>query len=153
MKTFFSLVLCVASFYSQANTVTGLTGSYKQGQVFLTWQNTGDTTAFYKVYRSISPITSGSQLSGCEYLGYTNSHSSQDWNLTYQDSTTRFLRIDSAGTPLTSSIGLFVATTLVNGNYYYAVTVMINNAEDQTIIGGSNSLSSSISETDRKSVV
>ncbi|HYV95451.1 MAG TPA: MopE-related protein [Chitinophagales bacterium] len=146
MKKIFAGILAIVSLYAHAATVTNLSGSYKQGQVFLTWENTGYTNAFYKVYRSTVPITSGSQLSSCEYLGYTDSHSSQDWNLSRQDSVTRYLRIDSAGTPLSSTTGLFVATTLVNGDYYYAVTVMIDNVEDQTIISDSNSLSVSVSE-------
>ncbi|MBA2406817.1 MAG: T9SS type A sorting domain-containing protein, partial [Chitinophagales bacterium] len=42
---------------------------------------------------------------------------------------------------------LFVATTLVNGSYYYAVTTLINNIENLTIVSGTNSLANAVSET------
>lgn len=147
MKNLLVCIIISITLCSKAATVTNLSGSFRHGQVFLTWQNTTDSTSRYKVYRSVTPITSGSQLSGCEYLGYTDSHSSQDWNLTRQDGIKRYLRIDSAGTPLSPATGLFVATTLVNGNYYYAVTVLIGGVETQTIIVGSNALSSPLTET------
>lgn len=130
-----------------AQTVSNLHGFYRSGQVFLTWNKIADATAYYKVYRSTSAITTAGQLPSCEYLGYTNSKSSVNHNLTQHDGIVRYLRIDSAGTPLNSSTGLFVATTLVNGNYYYAVTTLINNVENTTITSGLNTLSNSIAET------
>src|SRR6476659_4550342 len=128
-------------------TVTNLHGFYRCGPVFLTWNNIDNPTAYYKVYRATSVIKSAAQLPSCEYLGYVDSKSSVNHHLTRHDLTVRYLRIDSAGTPLNSSTGLFVATTLVNDNYYYAVTTLINNVEDTTITFGTNTLTDSIHET------
>nr|MBA2423533.1 hypothetical protein [Chitinophagales bacterium] len=125
--------------------VTGLTGFYANGQVFLTWTNATNVNNYYKVYRSTSPINNGSQLSGCEYLGWTNQYSAKDHDLSAHYGQNKYLRIDSAGTPLPSTKGLFVATTLVKGSYYYAVTVLLNQEEDTSILAG-NTLPSAISE-------
>lgn len=146
MKKLLSIILVSATLFVQAETITALDAFYRNGQVFLTWQNASGLNSYYKVYRSTTPITLSSQLRNCEYLGYTNSFSSKDWNLSMQDNATRYLRIDSAGTPLTSTTGLFVATTLEVGNYYYAVTVMAGSIEDSTIIAGRNSLNYAITE-------
>ncbi|MBA2407337.1 MAG: hypothetical protein H0V65_05025, partial [Chitinophagales bacterium] len=139
------IILALSVTYS--TTVTGLTASFKFGQVFLTWNKNTSGSAFFLVYRSTSPITSGTQLSSCEYLGYVNDSSSVDHNISKADKILRYIVIDSAGVPLQSSKGLFVATTEDNGTYYYAVTVSISNVEDKTIIAGSNSLQTAIIET------
>ncbi|MCY7411061.1 MAG: hypothetical protein LH473_12380, partial [Chitinophagales bacterium] len=147
MKLIFtSIILFFSICFCNAAIVTGLTGFYRHGQVFLTWQNVSNLSTYYKVYRSTSPITSSSQLGTCEYLGYTDSYSSKDISLSAQDSTTKYLRIDSAGIPLPSTTGLFVATTLVNGNYFYAVTTLLSSVEDVTVTVSSNSLTSAITE-------
>jgi hypothetical protein len=129
-----------------ANTITGLTAFYRDGQVFLTWTNVAGPENFYKVYRSLSPVAYGWQLSGCEYLGKTHQLSARDINLTTHYNQDYYLRIDSAGTPLPVSSGLFVATTLEEGNYYYTVTVQTSNNEDTTIISGSNTTIQPITE-------
>ncbi|MCY7409121.1 MAG: putative metal-binding motif-containing protein, partial [Chitinophagales bacterium] len=130
-----------------SQTVTSLVGAYKNGQVFLTWTNVSNSTSLYKVYRSTTKITSSSQLATSEYLGQTNYHSSKDFNLSNVDGTTRYLHIDAGAAALNSSTGLFVATTLVNSNYYYAVTTSTGGIENTTITTGVNSLSNSIVET------
>ncbi|HYV95458.1 MAG TPA: putative metal-binding motif-containing protein, partial [Chitinophagales bacterium] len=127
--------------------MTNLQGFYRSGQVFLTWNKISNNGAFYKVYRSASPIVSANDLSTSEYLGYTNSASSINHNLTNHDGTTRYLHLDSGGTALTSSTGLFVATTLANGNYYYAVTSLTGTVENTSIVTNSNTLSAPITET------
>ncbi len=133
--------------YAYAETVTSLTGSFKNGQVFLTWTNVSNKASLYKVYRSTAPIASAADLAACEYLGYVNNLAAKDFNLSNYDLETRYLRIDSGGTPLDASTGLFVATTLENGNYYYAVTTLNGTAENTTIVAGGNSLETSIAET------
>lgn len=132
--------------YSYAQTVTGLTGSFKKGQVFLTWTNVSNNASLYKVYRSLSPIQSADDLAVCEYLGYVNNLAAKDFNLSNYDLVTHYLRIDSGGTPLTAATGLFVATTLQDGNYYYAVTTLTGSVENTTIAIGANSLETSIAE-------
>ncbi|MCY7411414.1 MAG: hypothetical protein LH473_14165, partial [Chitinophagales bacterium] len=146
---FFTSLLILFSFPKivLSQTVTNLTRFYRSGQVFLTWNNISNSTALYKVYRSTTKIETSGQLTTAEYLGYVNYHSSFDHNLTNADGVVKYQRIDSAGLPLNSSTGLFVATTLANGNYYYAVTTLINAVENITIAPGINSMSNAISET------
>ncbi|MBX7109022.1 MAG: T9SS type A sorting domain-containing protein [Chitinophagales bacterium] len=131
---------------AQPSSVNNLSGFYHSGQVFLTWQNTTDSLAFYKVYRSVVPITDSSQLAGCEYLGWTNAASSKDHNLSRHDGAARYLVIDSGAAPLNKATGLFVATTLADGNYYYAVTTYIGGMELLNIVTGVNSLQDPIAE-------
>src|SRR6186997_770034 len=87
----------LASENISAKHIAGLTGFYRDGQVFLTWNNVTNVNSFYKVYRSVSPITISSQLSTCEYLGWTNQYSAKDHDLTYHYGQSSYLRIDSAG--------------------------------------------------------
>jgi predicted esterase len=61
--------------------------------------------------------------------------------------TPKYLKIDSASTPLASNKGLFVATSTNDGSFYYAVTVNATDVEDTTIVPGSNSLTSPVSES------
>ncbi len=126
----------------------GSLNAYKSnGQVFLTWQNVQNQTAYYKVYRSTIAITTGGQLLNSEYLGYTNSASSLDYDLSRHDGADRYFVIEAGSGPLNSSTGLFVATTLTNGSYYYAVTTVINGTEDLTLVPGANTLQNPVAET------
>lgn len=136
------------TFSSSATKVTGFTGTYRNGQVFFTWNNISNSGATYKLYRSSNKITKGSQLSSSEYLGYTNQTSSLNNNLTKHDSVVnRYWIITTNGTPLTSSQGLFVTTSVSNSSWYYALTTVVSNVEDTAILVGTNSLSAPIAET------
>lgn len=137
--------LLLFSSFSSAQTITGFSGFYRNGQVFLTWKNV-NSEAYYKVYRSNSKIIRSDQLSSCEYLGYTNKYSAEDHSLSAHDGVIRYLHIDSGGIALPKGGGLFVATSLVNGDYYYAITTILDGIENKTILGGTNSLNSPISE-------
>ncbi len=147
MRGIATLWFLVISLSAQTQTVTNLQGFYRDGQVFLTWKEIADHSALYKVYRSATAITSSGQLSSCEYLGYVNSHSSVNHNLSYAEGTTRYLKIEPGGSNLSASTGLFVALTLTNGSYYYAVTTLVGNTENTTIIPGSNALTAPLAET------
>lgn len=140
MPLFFCLPL-------KAKQVNGLTAKYRNGQTFLTWTNNANSKNYYKVYRSLTPILHGAQLAGCEYLGWVPQKSAVDNDLTAHFKQNYYLTIDSGGTPLATSKGLMVATTLVNGNYYYAVTILFNGSEDTTILYGINSLVLPVAET------
>ncbi|MCS6991062.1 MAG: MopE-related protein [Chitinophagales bacterium] len=139
-------VVLLFSISGLAQTVTGLQGFWRDGQVFLTWNEINNNNAFYKIYRSTAPITNASQLASCEYLGMVNSHTSVNHCLSHAEKTTRYLKIDPNGSALTATTGLFVGLTLVPGNYYYAVTTMTNGSENTAIVVGSNALSTPIYE-------
>ncbi len=139
--------LVLLQFKTSATTVNNLAGYYSNGQVFLTWLKVENQSAYYKVYRSASPITQPGQLSNIEYLGYTNSTSALDFDLTKHDNMERYFVVGPDFQPLDSHEGLFVATTLANGTYYYAVTTVLNGTEDVTIASGENVLESPVAET------
>ncbi|MEO6166314.1 MAG: T9SS type A sorting domain-containing protein [Chitinophagales bacterium] len=131
---------------AQGLSISNLNGFHRNGQAFLTWQLIADPAAYYKVYRSAEVIPISNQLANCEYLGWTNGESSKDHNLSRHDGFDQYLVIDSGNAPLNSSTGLFVATTLVDGSYFYAVTIVVNGVENLIINQGINSLQDPIYE-------
>ncbi|MCS6990913.1 MAG: MopE-related protein [Chitinophagales bacterium] len=126
--------------------MTGFTGFYKDGQVFFTWNNASANKPKYKLYRSTTAITQGSQLSSCEFLGIAPENSSKNYPLSKADGVDRYWIITPGGQPLTASTGLFVTTCVATGYFYYALTVETNAGEDVTIIPGQNSLTEPIYE-------
>ena len=126
--------------------ITDLTAHYSDGQVFATWQNLDTIGVRYNLYKSTDPIQYGHQLSSAFNLGAVRDYSAINFRLTtYND--TSYFKIDSAGTPLVRTQGLFVATSTEQGLFYYAVTTTLGGVEDTTIQFGVNSLSSPISES------
>lgn len=122
---------------------------YKNGQVFLTWNNIAAPGIKYSVYKSVTPITSGTQLSAAQNLGFVADSSGINKRLTMilSPGNPIGLKIDSLGNPLSVGVGLFVATTAANGDFYYAVTTSSGATEDTAIVAGSNSLITSVTET------
>ncbi|HYV91068.1 MAG TPA: T9SS type A sorting domain-containing protein [Chitinophagales bacterium] len=148
MKKLFILFLGIICFSASfATKATNFTGTYRNGQVFFTWTNISPGGATYKLYRSSTIITQGSQLSSCEYLGLTNQTSALNSNLTNHDLANRYYIIQTGGSPLASTQGLFVTTSVANASYYYAVTTVVNSVEDTAIAVNTNSLSAAIAET------
>ncbi|MEO5675760.1 MAG: T9SS type A sorting domain-containing protein [Chitinophagales bacterium] len=147
MKNLILLTALIFSIYhSYALKVTNFSGTYRNGQVFFTWTLDAGTGSVYKLYRSATQITSGSQLSSCEYLGLTDRNSSTNNNLSAADNLTRYWIIKDGTSPLTSGQGLFVTTCVANTSYYYALTVTLE-TEDKKIVIGANSLAAPIAET------
>jgi predicted esterase len=128
--------------------VTNVQATFQNGQVFITWNRILPTNAayHYAVYRSQNPITSGSHLHSAEYLGTVRHNSSENIRMSAITGSTKYLRIDSASAKLDETKGLFVATSTHSGLYYYAVTMNDGTTDDTTIVFGSNSLISPISE-------
>ncbi|MGB3076968.1 MAG: MopE-related protein [Chitinophagales bacterium] len=140
------LILLTLSSVSSGGIITKLQGTYSNGQVFLTWKNIPGE-AYYKVYRSKVSITGSTQLAGCEYLGWTDKNSAQDNNLSAHNGIVSYYHLDSNDIPLKPGVGLFVATTLEDGNYFYAVTSILNGVENLSVVAGSNSITQAIAET------
>lgn len=123
-----------------ATPVNTFTATYKNGQVFCTWTNLSSTGVEYHLYRSPNPIVHGSDLENCQYLGAVRDSSSLNKHLSEVESQYYFLKTDSLASPLDVNVGLFVATSQQNGNFYYALTTEISSVEDTTIVQGENSL-------------
>ncbi|MBK9099547.1 MAG: T9SS type A sorting domain-containing protein [bacterium] len=129
-------------------TVTNLNAFYRDGQVFVTWDNLTVTGVRYNLYKSPDPIHYGFQLASAQNLGLVRDNSARNLRLTNILLTgTRYFKIDSAGTPLPNTKGLFVATSTEEGSFYYTVTTSVGGIEDTTIIYSENSLSVPVAET------
>jgi hypothetical protein len=132
---------------NQPQSVQNINALYKDGQVFVTWDNLQTTNVVYTLYKSSFPIQYGYQLGTAQNLGDVRDNSGLNKRLTDIIGTATYLKIDSASAPLGSNKGLFVVTSTDNGSYYYAITTSVGGFEDTTILFGSNSLASSINET------
>jgi hypothetical protein len=137
--------LLQSSGFSQT-TVTDLSAFYRDGQVFVTWDNLAITGVRYNLYKSSDPIQYGFQLSSAQILGAVRDNSARNLRLTNVLGGTRYFKIDSAGTPVPNTKGLFVATSTEEGSFYYAITTTVGGIEDTTIIYSENSLSNPVDE-------
>ena len=140
-----TFIICLSILHSQ--TVTNINAFYRDGQVFVTWENLTVSNVLYTLYHSSNPIEYGYQLSSARNLGSVRDNSAKNERLSDILGILKYLKIDSARVPLSGIQGLFVATSTDIGSFYYAVTTTINNVEDTAIILGVNSISSPISET------
>ncbi|MBN2365364.1 MAG: T9SS type A sorting domain-containing protein [Calditrichaeota bacterium] len=127
--------------------ISNMNAIFKNGQVFITWDELQQTDVVYTVYKSPDPIEYGYQLSSAQNLGNVRDNSRINERLSEIIGVPISLKIDSASTPIAAGKGLFVATATETGSFYYAITARFNNLEDTTIIAGSNSLISPVSET------
>jgi len=141
-------ILLIVLTRAQAYTVTGITATLRSGQVFLTWKSPDVTNLKYKVYRSTSKIKNTSQLADSNYLGYVRDNSAKNVRKSTLQDQDFYFNINSTDGPLAPDNGLYVQTCSLNQKYYYAVMVvdLSTGLEDETIISGSNSMSSSIKE-------
>lgn len=144
-KLFLFPLLCIA-ISSHAYTVTNLTATYSNGQIFLTWKNPSADNLVYKVYRTYAKILTPSQLSADNYIGYVRDNSAKNIRKSQLQEEAFYFTITPDGEPLDSDCGLYVSTCMDNKRHYYAVMVMNpeDSIEDKTIIVGDNSLSSAI---------
>ncbi|MEI7802065.1 MAG: alpha/beta hydrolase-fold protein, partial [Bacteroidota bacterium] len=151
MKKIFAIIILFFVTTTTYAVVSNIHAVYKNGQVFVTWTNLSTTGVKYYLYKSVTPITNGTQLSFAQNLGYVVDSSGINKRLTKILSPTIpiGLRIDSAGNYLTVATGLFVATTTANGTFYYAIATKTGTVLDTSIVSGSNSLSvtDSVTET------
>ncbi len=132
---------------------TGLTALHRSGQTFLTWQEVGTVTgAAYHVYRSnlpISAVTLGSARRLTTQWGPLPAGSSVFWSERAHPSGPQLRNyvISDLAAPLTDTIGLFVWTPKESGQFYYAVTTVLNGVENRAEFISANSLSSPVAET------
>lgn len=142
-----SIVLALNFSLSYSTPITGINAISKNGQVFITWNNLAATDVEYIVYRSATPIKYGYQLTTAQNLGFVADSSSLNKRYSLIKGVPTYLKIDSASSPLSSTTGLFVATSTTTGSFYYAVVTSIDNVADTTIINGINSLSTPVTES------
>jgi hypothetical protein len=150
MKKIF-YVTCVSFFLvfqAKAYKVSSLSATYKNGQVFLTWTNPAATNLKYRVYRSTTPITSGTQLNSSNLLGYVLDNSGKNIRKSNLKGTSTYYTIDETAGPLASNKGLYVVTCTDNQTWYYAVTVenLSTGSEVKNMTPGKNCLTAGVQE-------
>ena len=97
--------------------VNDISAFYRDGQVFVTWDNLASSGIRYNLYRSSDPIQNGSNLTTAQYLGSVRDNSAMNQRLTEIFSETRYYKIDSVGVQLPDSLGLFVETSTEDGSF------------------------------------
>lgn len=128
--------------------VSELTATHRNGQTFLTWPEQ-DPAARYHIYRHSAPIDENSITSATrltEKWGSLGPATSLNTHGTV-NVPANFV-IEDLGRPLNNNTGLFVYTTPADqqGDYFYAVTTVVNGSESASVVAGINSLSTSINE-------
>jgi predicted esterase len=126
--------------------VTNIRAFFRDGQVFITWDNLTSNNLLYTVYRYPEPIQHGHQLGSAQCLGNVRDNSGLDARMSQITGGSWYLRIDPDSVPLTINKGLFVATSSAGGSFWYAVTTSFNGVEDTSIAPGSNSLAFAVTE-------
>ena len=129
---------------------SGLQVRHQSGQSFVTWQEDSSVTGEgYHVYRSTSPITTANiaQAQKLTWKWGALDDNTSHHPLTGVGAPANFV-IQDLGAPLSDNQGLFVYTIPagVSGNYFYAVTEVVNGVENQALTLGLNSSSNAVSE-------
>ncbi|OGJ87602.1 MAG: hypothetical protein A2268_04140 [Candidatus Raymondbacteria bacterium RifOxyA12_full_50_37] len=132
-------------------TPTNITGFFRSGQVFLTWDEvTGGEK--YCIYRTTAFITPAGLVDGNKVYEVIQGSSGNKVLKKYFDSTSKtdlvprcivtrnvINPIDPAtsgtATPVPEGTGMIVLTTHSTGTYYYAVTAVVGGTEEKTING------------------
>lgn len=128
--------------------IDGLNAVHRNGQTFLTWREVNSATR-YHIYRHSAPIDASTISSAARLTakwGSLGSDTSQ--NKHGSANVPANFVIDDFGSPLADDTGLFVYTVPADqqGNFYYAVTTIVNGSENTNVAAGSSSLSSAINE-------
>jgi hypothetical protein len=131
-----------------AYTVSELAAFYRDGQVFITWQNPPAENLRYKVYRSLLPITNTAELGDAAYIGFVRDQSSKNIRKSQLAEGDYFFTIEPAAGSLNQTTGLYVHTSTDAQAWYYAVVVenLLTNEEDQQVFPGENSLMVPVTE-------
>jgi len=141
--------------------VNDLTATFRSGQTFITWRETGDDLARYRIYRSATPILQSSDLTPERLVGEVGSQTALNLsasmdlfelharlrgnpNSKYELPRRIYYKIDEKAGALSPGTGLFVYTAKSNEKAWYAVTAMTNGAENRSING--NILHKSVAE-------
>ena len=141
---------------------SGLKAFCRSGQTFITWQETGDSTVRYRIYRSSAPITDLSALGADQQVAEVSAGTSlnlsasidineinhaqrQNRNYEYEIPKRYYYVIDEKAGPLSPTTGLFVYTDKKDEPAYYAVTAVKDGVE-VTSLGPGNAPSEPIEE-------
>ena len=142
---FLSMVLSVSV---TAQEVRDLNPLHRDGQTFLTWRQSSVSDTRYRVYRSRTRFRDESDLDRADFLGEVDDQSSRNRPRSLATRSDHGWVIDSSGSELGSSEGLFVHTVAESSvQSYYAVTSVRGGIEDRRLRSGRNTNRTSIRES------
>ncbi len=135
-----------------AATPTELKAGFRSGQVFITWKEVPKAKE-YRVYRDTKPLTTGtldeshlvrrvpqgsSANMGLASVAKRGSFKKNDPPFTIVRNVVTPLAEDAVGSaePVGADEGVVVLTTHKDGRYHYAVTAVVNGAEDRALAKG-----------------
>lgn len=144
------LIIISISFLSRSQTVTSISATYHNGQMFIKWNNIANAdTGFYYVYKNSMPITS-SNFQSSQYLGRVPFNSSYNFRFTsiYQPTQPKyFITNDNPLVQLTASKGFFVMNCTQNSaNDYFAVRCDFGFTSPNWQITAGNATASAVTE-------
>lgn len=133
--------------------VSGLSGTYRDGQVFLTWQEKElPESASLRVYSHVEQITEANLDKARLLAEHIHVGSARDWwrdrasfGKGNESSEPVGFVIETGGAELDPKSGLHVHTVDAAGNMYYAVTWLKDGVEQRQVVLGGNSLKTPLS--------
>jgi len=149
MRPFLEITYETTDLSNQAQ-AKGLEVFYRSGQTFITWKEIPYEGIFYdmryRVYRALFPINADN-LNDAELIADVDQQSG--FNARRSEVLGEHFNyiIHDDAEPLTDDTGLFVHTVHNEGQFYYAVTSVMEGNENQNDFSRENSLENPISET------
>lgn len=144
-----SVALALAALGSlvRAQEVSALRVETRDGQTFLTWNESPVPGTSYRVYRSRSKFTSDTLLAQADLLGEVDDQSSRNDVRSLATGAEHGWVIQAGAAELSPSQGLFVYTIAeASVRSFYAVTSVRNGVEDRRLLLGGNTSTSSLLE-------
>ena len=130
--------------------VININAFHRSGQTFVTWTELPYEGQFYdmlyRVYRHTQPINS-LNLADAEMIAEVNQMSGYNARRSEVRKEDHNYKIDPNGAELSDNTGLFVYTTKENGDFYYAVTSLLEGNENIDNFDMQNSLQTPIAES------
>lgn len=136
----------------KAQTVTGIAATYRNGQIFITWNNIpGADSGFYYVYAHNAPITEAN-IQQASYLGRAPYNSAYNFRLTYalrnENKKEYFVINDAPKQVLDSTQGFFVMNCTQAGTpTYFAVRSDYGkSAPNWQVVEGANATTAAVTQ-------
>ena len=133
----------------ESNLVAELSASYRDGQVFIQWNESQTNNANLSVYMHTVPITAGNLGSAQLLEQRIEPHSANDW---YEDPAechravgpVRGWILEAGGASLNSDDGLFVHTVAESDPVQAYFAVLTDDQDAADLVGGMNTLTQSV---------
>jgi chitodextrinase/pimeloyl-ACP methyl ester carboxylesterase len=129
---------------------TNINAFHRSGQTFVTWTELPYDGQFYdmlyRVYRHTLPIDS-LNVTDAEMIAEVNQMSGYNARRSEVRKEDHNYIIHPNGSELSDDTGLFVYTTKENGNFYYAVTSVMEGNENRNDFDGQNSIQTPVAES------